>query len=319
MNGDNQAVFHLSIHPPGHPLTGIDVSAEEKPKISTDFIHQAHHSISNSRADHPALRESFQDSKATQSEPSLLRSDSSQSATYTRESSALAQSQSLATTISLGESIDSDMLSISDRSEQVDIFGPGAIESDFLTRVLHRLLEEWAAMGDRRHSPGQHSPIPTVTYSQNSEGSESLDHQVQCQQNLQLYKKNDRDPDESRRPLRPTKRRKLETTVTQRKLFACPFWKKEARKHRDCFSMKLSRIRDVKQHLLRRHTPEFYCQRCFTIFKDRNTLTLHVMGTDRCPSGLGQKLDGISNEQSLALRKKSKREYSESEKWYVSD
>jgi hypothetical protein len=48
-------------------------------------------------------------------------------------------------------------------------------------------------------------------------------------------------------------------------------------KHRSCCVKQLSRIRDVKQHLSRRHTPDRYCQRCLeTNFADEQSLDRHV-------------------------------------------
>lgn len=44
--------------------------------------------------------------------------------------------------------------------------------------------------------------------------------------------------------------------------FACPFCKKDPGRYRICYYNKLSRIGDVKQHLLRRHAIPIYCSSC---------------------------------------------------------
>ncbi|KAK0658040.1 hypothetical protein B0T16DRAFT_402925 [Cercophora newfieldiana] len=58
-------------------------------------------------------------------------------------------------------------------------------------------------------------------------------------------------------------------------LFACPFWKHDQRYWKDCFGYRLKRIRDVKQHLKRRHTQLCCCDRCGAEFRTANALTHH--------------------------------------------
>jgi len=113
---------------------------------------------------------------------------------------------------------------------------------------------------------------------------------------------------------RPMKKPK--NLVPPRKCFACPFCKKNPREHRDCFDYKLSRIKDVKQHLARQHTP-IHCERCLRVFQDRHSKTEHFESDEPCVRGLHGELDGVTNEQSEDLRKKSKRGQTEPEQWYT--
>jgi len=55
----------------------------------------------------------------------------------------------------------------------------------------------------------------------------------------------------------------------QGRLLACPFYKLNPRKHSACSKYKLRRIKDVKDHLKRRHFPDDdipYCPKCLTKF-----------------------------------------------------
>ncbi|KAG7285034.1 hypothetical protein NEMBOFW57_009652 [Staphylotrichum longicolle] len=88
-------------------------------------------------------------------------------------------------------------------------------------------------------------------------------------------------------------------------------------RHPRCFSKILSRIRDVKQHLTRKHSPEFYCDRCSTIFPNDQSRRRHVnheAGRSCLPSS---QLDGITHQQRVQMSRKSDRKLSEEEQWFV--
>lgn len=52
--------------------------------------------------------------------------------------------------------------------------------------------------------------------------------------------------------------------------FACPFYACSPRQHMDCITLKLARIRDVKQHLQSQHgVSTWFCQRCFRPFSTK--------------------------------------------------
>lgn len=43
---------------------------------------------------------------------------------------------------------------------------------------------------------------------------------------------------------------------------ACPFYKRNQVRHSNCLHFRLKRIKDVKQHLLRKHKQPYYCPIC---------------------------------------------------------
>lgn len=117
---------------------------------------------------------------------------------------------------------------------------------------------------------------------------------------------------------KPKSKRPKQNNSKEQKLFACPFWKQDPSKHRDCFPKKLDMISRVKQHLARKHTPTFYCERCFTQFTEERSHQAHMREeTERCRWDASARLDGISHQQHRELSRKSKTDLTESEKWFA--
>ncbi|KAJ8130191.1 hypothetical protein O1611_g3438 [Lasiodiplodia mahajangana] len=122
------------------------------------------------------------------------------------------------------------------------------------------------------------------------------------------------DPAESKTAQSSNKRQKNKDT---RQVLACPYWKLDSEKHRSCCKLCHKRIRDVKQHLHRRHTPEYYCPRCFETFHDSQRYEVHVASSVPCQRQTGVQLDGISIAQNKELRKKSDRKLDEEQQWFA--
>ncbi len=58
--------------------------------------------------------------------------------------------------------------------------------------------------------------------------------------------------------------------------FACPLHKIDPSKYPACSQLNLHRLRDVKQHLRRRHLQKFYCDRCLALFVNEQALFSHT-------------------------------------------
>ncbi|KAI1635809.1 hypothetical protein F4809DRAFT_427506 [Biscogniauxia mediterranea] len=59
--------------------------------------------------------------------------------------------------------------------------------------------------------------------------------------------------------------------------FACPFDKSNSNKYSDCRTNILTRIKDVKQHVYRKHSkPHLYCPFCFQVFANANSRDTHI-------------------------------------------
>ncbi|KAJ2902700.1 hypothetical protein MKZ38_000210 [Zalerion maritima] len=98
--------------------------------------------------------------------------------------------------------------------------------------------------------------------------------------------------------------------------FACPFWKKDARKHRACGKLTLTRVKDVKQHLnrSRAHKPH-YCSCCYETFPTREALDEHSRARS-CPLRSPRLVEGLTEQQSRLLQRRVDRRLSDEEQWY---
>ncbi|KAM0438719.1 hypothetical protein ACHAPT_001476 [Fusarium lateritium] len=96
--------------------------------------------------------------------------------------------------------------------------------------------------------------------------------------------------------------------------WACPFFRKDPLRHMECITLTLNRIQDVKQHLSRRHTAEYFCSRCFEEFPSSPGWEEHVrfrMCQQRpCPP------DRVSPQAQDLLKRRVDRTLSSSKQWY---
>lgn len=114
-------------------------------------------------------------------------------------------------------------------------------------------------------------------------------------------------------------RKRTRAGKKQESTLACPFWKLDTLKHHNCARRKLTRVRDVKQHLNRNHTPKHYCQRCLRLFENDDALRQHVSDERgwSCPLATPDSLNGISHEQSRKLHRKSTSSQSDERQWFA--
>ncbi|KAI0599683.1 hypothetical protein F4775DRAFT_549408 [Biscogniauxia sp. FL1348] len=97
--------------------------------------------------------------------------------------------------------------------------------------------------------------------------------------------------------------------------FACPFYKMDNEKYSDCRTNMLKRIKDVKQHVYRKHSrPHLYCPLCFRVFTGTNSRDEHIQEKS-CARQPDPVYDGISEDQRNSLRHNSHRGKSVEEQW----
>jgi len=127
-------------------------------------------------------------------------------------------------------------------------------------------FQAWTAAGNGTGNSGQSAPAnqgePSSRKRKNGAGKGIS----------QGYDDDDDDNDDTSQhsPNFPRKKQRGEKEATT---FACPFLKKDPVAHKHCCIFVLSRIRDVKQHLRRRHQMPIYCPRCNRTFRTRTTET----------------------------------------------
>lgn len=106
---------------------------------------------------------------------------------------------------------------------------------------------------------------------------------------------------------RPTKRT---AGLKDGRILTCPFVWVNNESHPNCLKLRLRRIRDVKQHLRRKHKQPYYCRRCKAVFKDGADSVEaqeHDNSDTRCPRRDDAKVpDGVTQAQFVRLEKKSK-------------
>lgn len=105
--------------------------------------------------------------------------------------------------------------------------------------------------------------------------------------------------------------------MSDRKLtLACPYTKKDSISYKSCYKYTLSRIRDVKQHLARRHRNPLYCPRCMDTFETEGDRDGHIREFS-CPLRPSITFDGITESQRQQLAKKSAYNASEEAQWFA--
>ncbi|KAH6696440.1 hypothetical protein BKA61DRAFT_252267, partial [Leptodontidium sp. MPI-SDFR-AT-0119] len=212
-------------------------------------------------------------------------------------------------------SLDSDMFSISDSLDDIELLGCEEKVHPILNNISHQLLAGFRTATECQLSPGAGGaasrPVASTTESAHT-GTTSGPNR---KRNLQQDEEDDTGEEESRRR-RPKKMKSDQDDVLE-KSFACPFLKWDPTAYSRCCVKKLNSISYVKQHLHRKHTPERYCQTCHsTDFPDDDSLQSHI-NIGKCTCRSRTMLDGISYQQRFKLSRKSKPKSSKENQWYA--
>lgn len=127
----------------------------------------------------------------------------------------------------------------------------------------------------------------------------------------------DEDQDDGNGSSNRRKKARNETQILDDQVtFACPFSKRHPARHQRCNRYKLSRIRDVKQHLKRRHLVPIYCSICGTTFDDEKTRDSHAR-KQKCPHQPLARIEGVTTLQCTQLSTKVSSKLSEEEQWFA--
>jgi hypothetical protein len=97
--------------------------------------------------------------------------------------------------------------------------------------------------------------------------------------------------------------------------FACIFFKKDSIRYEACGRNGLKRIRDVKQHLRRKHFAPFYCSRCWATFQSEQQRDSHVRVLD-CELQPVRERNELCLEQITTLNKKVNAKLGPREQWF---
>ncbi|OBT60198.1 hypothetical protein VE03_10408 [Pseudogymnoascus sp. 23342-1-I1] len=214
------------------------------------------------------------------------------------------------------ESLDSDMHSISDASEQFELPKSNAAINAFIDDVVNNLLSGFRSTTQCQFSQapsgnrGQSTTQAAATGPSPTSGNLGRSRKKRCPADDD----DDADQDGFRKP--PNKKTRHGPDKGPQISFACPYLKMDPVRHGKCCANQLSRIRDVKRHLARVHTPDRYCQRCLeTDFRSDEALDEHL-DLRICLRDGSRSLEGISNKQQRELKRKSKTGIGEEEQWF---
>ena len=235
---------------------------------------------------------------------------------------------------SLPVSFDSDVLSMSDTSEDMNFqpLHPEDALFPIINTVVYRLLRKYRGTGIADACeilyPAAENEVPNDNRSPGgSNGTSQASRNsfrvppAPNQRSKRPFEEENRSEDDDNETngdgcsRRPPKRPRLDKAGRSPKLLACPFWKLNPGKHRGCFRMKLDKISRVKQHLTRKHTPDFYCEFCLLISLDEESHQRHV--ESRLCSYQSCEFSGITHRQQRLLSRKSKPNHSESDQWFA--
>jgi hypothetical protein len=96
---------------------------------------------------------------------------------------------------------------------------------------------------------------------------------------------------------------------------ACPFYKVDPVQHRNCYTLRLTRVRDVKQHLYRRHAVDFFCPVCMEKFASAPVRDMHIR--DRiCEAKPYVRHEWITTIQKVELAKRVPQTMSIEQQWF---
>lgn len=110
------------------------------------------------------------------------------------------------------------------------------------------------------------------------------------------------------------KNKRQRKTMPLETQLACPFFKKDPRRHRACCGFGGQKISYVKQHLNRNHTVSLYCPVCMLYFTDERRRNEHIIA--RNCERVHQEPEGITLDQRYWLSRRGPSNLNEEQHWY---
>lgn len=123
------------------------------------------------------------------------------------------------------------------------------------------------------------------------------------------------DADARPNKLRITEKRSRKLTPLHKSL-ACPYFKKDSRRHGACRGFGFTKISYMKAHIYRKHAIRIYCEVCQQPFENVQLRDNHSRERNCDPIENVQAPDGITSEQRDWLHQRGPRNFSEEEQWF---
>lgn len=99
------------------------------------------------------------------------------------------------------------------------------------------------------------------------------------------------------------------------RLFACPFCKKDSLRYRRCYSVRLTKISYVKQHISHNHPFPTYCSNCMETFNTPQDRDDHSRAFN-CQQRPLVQWEGVTEEHRRQMRRRPPAGMSEEEQWF---
>jgi hypothetical protein len=96
---------------------------------------------------------------------------------------------------------------------------------------------------------------------------------------------------------------------------ACPFWKRDPNRHRDCYRKILSKIKYVKSHLYNCHDYPIFCAICHDEFSNETVRDNHTR-EQNCPRREPVPHEGLTKDQRYIIQRRINQNLSEEENWF---
>ncbi|KAH8900699.1 hypothetical protein GQ53DRAFT_130334 [Thozetella sp. PMI_491] len=203
---------------------------------------------------------------------------------------------------------ESDDQSSSAPSESSDILEDGHYFTVIKTELLEIVLGQFHAHQRGSHSSQGSGRPPSNGPSTSGRGDSRNQPRGKRSRSVD-------DSDDSAQPEDSQVTKRQRPPAKHELLFACTFFKKDPVKHRACEKAGQKRIRDVKQHLRRKHFFPFYCSRCWCIFDSELQRDDHTRAQD-CQLRPEEVRDQLSLTQVMALQRKVNHKLTPTMQWF---
>lgn len=192
--------------------------------------------------------------------------------------------------------------------DQTDLFDKCDTIVHGLSNVFDELFQTW--LGEIRcNNGGQRAPSASgPARNAKSEGTRPEP------KRKRLDNADGQDEDASPEGSRSTGKKRRKTMPLETQL-ACPYFKKDPRRHRACCGYGGQKLSYVKQHLNRNHTISLYCPVCLAYFPDERVRDEHIIARTCERLGNQQAPEGITMEQRIWLSRRGPSHMSEEQHW----
>lgn len=185
---------------------------------------------------------------------------------------------------------------------------------DVLSGPLDKLYQEWLGGFPCEDSSGETSSSASASSSTTSKAQENGHAQPDTKR-----KRGENTSDEDHEALHHKSRiveKKYRKQTPLNKLLACPYFKKDPQRHRDCCGFGFQKISYVKGHIYEKHVISIYCPLCGQSFDNMPLRDSHTRERTCEPVDDFHPPDGITMEQRAWLHRRVPRNLSEEQQWY---